>query len=779
MFRSTSRIPFGKLLTRKIHHQTNGLIIPSKTVKNELQKQQKRQILFKMGNETPARVVGYYVVFPVIPEETVENNCFMFNIAKSEDWPKLATAEPREMYEGTVRMLMDYGATVMEHMEHLATLPAEDRKFENVVDPLLTEEYEVNFAFQTLVLKMLTDWPDCNRKLFDADLHHIKIMCARDQMEKLTNKDFQEAIKQLYESKDGLSEWQSRLLEWYLLEIKASGLDKHDDKTRKVLGSWSKFVDEYRSKYITGVMSTNDQQTFVVNDQKIIKDAPPHVLQKLAVDEQNWETGPWRGRMTPHTIYPFMQYCGDRQLRATAWEKWTSKAGFDHDFYNNSINIEELRHNNEGLAKTLGYTSVAEHRLANKMAASPETVRGFINALTRRIRPVVIDRMESWSAWASRCEMITGELQAYDMPYVCRKEAEHHYDVNPLDLMNHFPFWPTFQNIIGVVGHIFNLEFKDITDKGLERAHADARIYAVGDKFSGQHYGRMYIDPYDRQNKRGGWNAMLARPESKERGLDKIVYFIGSAIAPTSNGPSLLHHQQLQQLLFHFGRSVQLLLSQSPYRDITIPWSPFYASDWDAADMFPTFLQMFVTKPNLLAAISSPHLKTNQPLTEEHANSVALTISRSSLWDTYRTLFWSDFDLSIYEMEDRKQKFWLDMYKQMYEEYFPFKRQKNDYQPCSFTPIFALQPHMSMYYRKLWAEMLALDIHETFDEEDNEVQTGERLKTTILNRGSGDVAKELFKRFQGRNPSVGAICDHYAPPLTIQEGMEASENERR
>lgn len=184
---------------------------------------------------------------------------------------------------------------------------------------------------------------------------------------------------------------------------------------------------------------------------------------------------------------------------------------------------------------------------------------------------------------------------------------------------------------------------------------------------------------------------------------------------------------------FQFGRSVQLLLSQSPYRDIAIPWSPFYASDWDAADMFPTFLQMFVTKPNLLETISSPHqvrkcalLKktkklaqkrrfqrhfkqtsilshfispyqllsvrilhlnlygmqmrsilcnfvdrarlialsvislinyhfqiSNQPLTEEHANRVALTISRASLWDTYRTLFWSDFDLSIYQMEDR------------------------------------------------------------------------------------------------------------------------------
>lgn len=57
------------------------------------------------------------------------------------------------------------------------------------------------------------------------------------------------------------------------------------------------------------------------------------------------EKGPWRARMAPQSIIPFMQYCGDRALRANAWEKWTSRASFEHDFYNNSINIEELRHN--------------------------------------------------------------------------------------------------------------------------------------------------------------------------------------------------------------------------------------------------------------------------------------------------------------------------------------------------------------------------------------------------------------------------------------------------
>ena len=44
--------------------------------------------------------------------------------------------------------------------------------------------------------------------------------------------------------------------------------------------------------------------------------------------------------------------------------------------------------------------------------------------------------------------------------------------------------------------------------------------------------------------------------------------------------------------------------------------------------------------------------------------------------------------------------------------------------------------------------MLALDIHETFDKENDEITTGERLKTTILYKGAGDVAKELYRRFQ-------------------------------
>ena len=149
--------------------------------------------------------------------------------------------------------------------------------------------------------------------------------------------------------------------------------------------------------------------------------------------------------MSPGSVIPFLQYCGNRQLRSAAWERWVSKASFEHDFYNNSINIEEIRHNklvitvckfeklyitnfSDGLAKALGYSCVAEHRLANKMAGSVDNVRKLLNPLTRRLRPVFIDRMEAWSSFASAKELITSQLQPFDLYYICRKEAEHHFE---------------------------------------------------------------------------------------------------------------------------------------------------------------------------------------------------------------------------------------------------------------------------------------------------------------------------------------------------------------
>ncbi|KAH7701405.1 Peptidase M3A/M3B [Aphelenchoides avenae] len=654
------------------------------------------------------------------------------------------------------------------------------------MEPLVVEEHDVDYAFSTLMLKMLTDWPVHDRSAAQYDLVQIDKLYARINLEKYQSKGIRDALKSIYESGgEGLNRWQMRFIELYLLEVRATGLDKDEEKTRDLIASWNRFVQEYRIKYLSNIMLTSGNHVFNIPSPSSLKDAPPQALLDLAapstansssssqqasskpsstktnkIEQNDFERGivkmdnndllagsAWRATMRASSIYNVLTYCSDRSVRAAAWDRFISRASFEHDWHNNSINIEEIRHNNEGLAKTLGYASTSEHRMANKMAGSPETVRNFLNALTQRVRPVFMDRMESWESYAAAKESITGGLQPFDLFYVSRREAEAHYEVNSMDLMNHFPFWKTFENLTTILEHLLNLRFK-----------------------ASEHLGRLYIDPFARATKNTvNWNTMLARPANPKRNLDKIIYTIGVACGPQSGRDILLHHTQLMQMLFHVGRAAQHLLSRSPYGILSIPRSPMYAADWDAADLLPTFLQAFVYKPNLLAALSSPHARSQQMLTDEHANNVALALSRATLWDTYRSLFWADYDLSIFEMEDRKKKFWLDLYRELFKEYFPFRMERNNYQPCSFTPIFNTPANLSMYYRKLWAEMLALDVHETFDRENDERATGERFKTTMLNFGAGETQAELYRRFQGREPSVGAICDFYDPPAEIDE----------
>lgn len=735
---------------------------------------QKRNIIFKMCNETPGRVTGYYTVFPAIPDEDKDNNRFLASIENHEDWPALQSATPREFYQGTVRLIMEYGTTVFNHLEHLEKLFSVDPEvginYETIIEPMLSQEYDMEYAVHTLALKMLTDWPECTNKEFESDMYHLRILAGREKLSKFCSASFNDALRTMYKNQNVESEktdnnkWIMRLIENYLLEERASGYDKTDEKTKKLMGSWSKFLDKYHANYIANIMTTNDQVRFTITNKEVIKDAPPHVLKELAVNKEDYENGPWVARLCPSSIMPFIKYCEDRTLRAEAWEKWVSRASFEHDFYNNSLNIEEIRHNNDGFAKTLGYASVSQHRLTNKMAGSPVIVRKFLTELTKRIRPVFLDRLDAWQEYAQKKEMITSKVAAHDLFYICRKEAFDHYGVNELELMNYFSFWETFDNITKIAEHLLNISFTEIAD-GLEKCHPSVRIFNVVDISKDKHLGRLYVDPFQRKNKRGTWSTLLGRPERKEKNLDKIVYLITSGNEPDAQGNSYLHYTQLEQLLFNIGRSIQLLLSQSPFRDLTIPLEPMYAADWDGADLLPTFFQFFIYKPNLLEAMSTPHALTGERLSEDLANNASLSFSRATLWETYRTLFWSDFDLTIFEMENRKDKFWVNLYRDMYKEYFPFKMNKNDYHPCSFTPIFSRPSHMSMYYRKLWREMLAFDVHATFAQEQEERSTGERLKQTLLYPGSQEPQEELYRKFQGRDPSVGPICDFYDPSV--------------
>lgn len=57
-------------------------------------------------------------------------------------------------------------------------------------------------------------------------------------------------FKTIYDTNSETDPWKVRLLILHLLEIRAIGIDRWDKRTRSIIGSWSRFMDQYRNKYL-------------------------------------------------------------------------------------------------------------------------------------------------------------------------------------------------------------------------------------------------------------------------------------------------------------------------------------------------------------------------------------------------------------------------------------------------------------------------------------------------------------------------------------------------
>jgi oligopeptidase A len=90
----------------------------------------------------------------------------------------------------------------------------------------------------------------------------------------------------------------------------------------------------------------------------------------------------------------------------------------------------------------------------------------------------------------------------------------------------------------------------------------------------------------------------------------------------------------------------------------------------------------------------------------------------------------------------------------------PFNRM-----PASFAHIFA-GGYAAGYYSYKWAEVLAADAFEAFEEAGVfDASTASRFRDSILARGGSIDAMDAFVRFRGRQPDVR--------PLLKQTGIAA------
>jgi Zn-dependent oligopeptidase len=119
----------------------------------------------------------------------------------------------------------------------------------------------------------------------------------------------------------------------------------------------------------------------------------------------------------------------------------------------------------------------------------------------------------------------------------------------------------------------------------------------------------------------------------------------------------------------------------------------------------------------------------------------------------------------IFQLSLFSDKFWLDLYRELWTEYFPFDCSKQDFSVCSFAPV-TTGPNAGAYYSELWSEvsvhpysrvykhtaqMLACDLLSQFREHGNVTNSASaqmtKLYETVLSRGAVSM-KGAFREFR-------------------------------
>jgi oligopeptidase A len=165
-------------------------------------------------------------------------------------------------------------------------------------------------------------------------------------------------------------------------------------------------------------------------------------------------------------------------------------------------------------------------------------------------------------------------------------------------------------------------------------------------------------------------------------------------------------------------------------------------------------MENFVWRPEVLPLISA-HVKTGAPLPADVLQRLLGTRTFNAALDTLRQIELASFDFELHAYFDRaagaRVGETLERVRQRVAvaPAAPFNRM-----PASFAHIFA-GGYAAGYYSYKWAEVLAADAFEAFEEAGIfDPATAGRFVDSILARGGSLDAMDAFVRFRGRPPDV-------------------------
>ncbi len=571
------------------------------------------------------------------------------------------------------------------------------------------------------------------------------------------NSALQRAYARVLENEGAtLDREQRKVLENALRDFRLAGVDLPPEKQARYREVAQRLA-QLGTKFAENVLDAGRAYTRHVTNGAVLAGLPPNTIDRAAADARDANQPGWLFKLDQPTYVTIMASAENEQLRRDIYEAWVTRAsdlGPSAGRFDNQEIIAQILPLRHELSQLLGFKNYADYALATRMAKSSKQVLGFLDDLARRCMPAARQEYSDLEEFAGR------KLNAWDMAYYGERLQESRFKVSQEALRPYFPLPKVLQGMFELVRRLYGISVRQRADVSVW--HDSVRFYDLFDAQDRVVAG-FFLDPYSRGEKRSGaWMDECVIAKSLPSGTAiPVAQLVCNFTAPVGAAPSLLTHDEVTTLFHEFGHGLHHMLTRVAYPSI----AGINGVAWDAVELPSQFMENFVWRAEVLPLISA-HVDSGETLPLDMLQRLLGTRTFNAALDTLRQIELASFDFELHANFDPSVGAQVAATLERVRKRVavvpaaPFNRM-----PASFAHIFA-GGYAAGYYSYKWAEVLAADAFEAFEEAGVfDAVTAARFRESILARGGSIDAMDAFVGFRGRQPDVR--------PLLKQTGIAA------
>ncbi|MDZ7737919.1 MAG: M3 family metallopeptidase [Bacteroidales bacterium] len=551
-------------------------------------------------------------------------------------------------------------------------------------------------------------------------------------------------IKAVYEQKDDLSLEADQL---YLLENLYSGFVRNgadlEGEAKEELKEINKQLSSLGVQFSQNLLGETNAYKLIIEDENDLEGLPENVIAAGAeAAKREGMEGKWLYTTQRSSMYPFLTYSENRELRKQIYTAYTMRGDNDNERDNKAIAVAvyNLRVRK---AKLLGYKSHADLVLSTRMAKTSERVYDLLDQVWWPALEVAKQEVKDMQAIVD-AEGKDFKIAAWDWWNYAEKVRAAKYNFEDAQIRPYFSRQNVQEAIFYVANKLYGITFTEIKDIPLP--HPDAFAHEVKEA-DGTTIGILYQDYYARASKRGGaWCGSYRSYKIDDDGNKTIpiVTFVTNASGPVGDAPALMSLDNVTTVFHEFGHALDGLFSNVRYQ------RTFRARDF--TELPSQIMEHWAIHPEVLK-VYAKHYETGEVIPDELIDKIQNASLFNQGFITVEFVAAALIDMEYHSLTEEKD---IDI-RAFENDFFAKRGLIPEIAPRYRTTYFShiIGGYSAGYYSYLWSGVLDNDAFEAFNETSlYDQKTAQSFRKNVLEPNGLVDPLEMYVNFRGREATI-------------------------